>query len=152
MTRDVNGPTGLSLVTRHMSHFIADTGLLKALLDRNDPYHRWAAEAFPQHVPWATCEAVLTETAHLSGAPHKVMALVARGDLQVEFAAEPEAGRLVELLNKYQDCKMDLADACLVRMTELDRTAVVFTLDRDDFTVYRKHGNQPVPCVFPEAI
>jgi hypothetical protein len=47
---------------------------------------------------------------------------------------------------------MDLADACLVRMTELDRAAVVFTLDRVDFTVYRKHGSQPVPCVFPAEI
>ena len=95
---------------------------------------------------------MLAEAAHLSGAPQKVMALVARGDLQVRFAAEPEAERLVELLGKYQDRKMDLADACLVRMTELEHTAVVFTLDRGDFTVYRKHGNQPVPCVFPAEI
>ena len=131
---------------------VADTGLLKALLDRNDPYHPWAAGVFPQHAPWATCEAVLAEAAHLSGAPQKVMALVARGDLQVRFAAEPEAERLVELLGKYQDRKMDLADACLVRMTELERTAVVFTLDREDFTVYRKHGSQPVPCVFPANV
>src|SRR5208282_3085444 len=50
---------------------------------------------------------------------------------------------LLELLGKYQDRKMDLADACLVRMTELERAAVVFTLDREDFTVYRKRGKQP---------
>ena len=131
---------------------VADTGLLKALLDRNDPYHPWAVEAFPKHAPWTTCEAVLTEAAHLTGAPRKVMELVARGDLQVRFAAESEAERLLELPGKYQDCKMDLADACLVRMTELDRAAVVFTLDRVDFTVYRKHGSQPVPCVFPVEI
>jgi uncharacterized protein len=131
---------------------VADTGLLKALLDRNDPYHPWAAKVFPQHVPWVTCEAVLTETAHLSGAPQRVIALVARGDLKVRFAAETQAERLLELLGKYQDRRMDLADACLVCMTELDRAAVVFTLDRDDFTVYRKNGIQPVPCVFPEAV
>lgn len=46
---------------------VADTGLLKALLDRNDPYHNWATEIFPKHAPWTTCEAVLTETAHLTG-------------------------------------------------------------------------------------
>ena len=40
---------------------IADTGLLKALLDRNDPFHGWAAQVFPQHVPWTTCEPVLTD-------------------------------------------------------------------------------------------
>lgn len=131
---------------------VADTGLLKALLDRNDPYHSWAAEVFAKHVPWATCEAVLTETAHWSGAPQKVIALVARGDLQVRFVAQAQAERLLELLGKYQDRRMDLADACLVRMTELDRSAVVFTLDRNDFTVYRKHGAQPVPCMFPETV
>jgi len=80
------------------------------------------------------------------------MELVARGDLQVRFAAESEAERLLELLGKYQDCKMDLADACLVRMTELERAAVVFTLDREDFTVYRRHGSQSVSCVFPAQV
>jgi predicted nucleic acid-binding protein len=80
------------------------------------------------------------------------MELVARGDLQVRFAAESEAERLLELLGKYQNRGIDLADACLVRMTELDHTAVLFTLDRRDFTVYRKHGNQPVSCVFPAEV
>jgi predicted nucleic acid-binding protein len=131
---------------------VADTGLLKALLDRNDAYHKWAGEIFPQHVPWITCEAVLAEASHLSRAPQKVMQLVAHGDVQVHFAAELEAERLVALLGKYQDYGMDLADACLVRMTELEDTAVIFTLDREDFTVYRKHGNQPVPCVFPAQV
>src|SRR5258706_15224271 len=117
---------------------VADTGLLKALLDRNDPYHKWAAEVFPRHAPWSTCEVVLAEAAHLSRAPHTLMQLVARGELQVGFVAQPEAERLVELLGKYQDRRMDLADACLVRMTELDDDAVVFTLDREGFMVYRK--------------
>ena len=115
---------------------VADTGLLKALLDRNDPFHPWAREVFPQHLPWATCEAVLTETARLSRAPQKVMQLVASGDVQIRFPAEPEAERLAELPGKYQDRRMDLADACLLRMAELDEAAVIFTLDRADFTVY----------------
>jgi uncharacterized protein len=57
--------------------------------------------------------------------------------------------RLAELLGKYQDHGMDLADACLVRMTELESDAVVFTIDRGDFTVYRRNGKESVPCVFP---
>jgi predicted nucleic acid-binding protein len=55
---------------------VADTGLIKALLDRNDPHHAWAAEVFPKHAPWLTCEAVLAEAAHLTGAPQLVMRLV----------------------------------------------------------------------------
>ena len=128
---------------------VADTGLIKAVLDRNDPVHGWAAAVFPQHAPWLTCEPVLTEASHLSGAPEKVMQLVARGDLQVKFDAAAEADRLIELLLKYKDRQMDLADACLVRIAELEREAVVFTVDREDFTIYRKNGRQPMPCVFP---
>lgn len=80
------------------------------------------------------------------------MQLVARGDLQVRFSAELEAHHLAALLGKYLDNGMELADACLVRMAELEKNAVIFTLDRKDFSVYRKHGNQPVPCVFPPTI
>ena len=129
---------------------VADTGLLKALLDRNDRYHRSARDVFPPRAPWMTCEVVLAETAHLSGAPRKVMQLVACGALRLSFTVEPEAARLAQLLAKYQDYGMDLADACLVRMTELEPGAVVFTIDRSDFTVYRRNGNEPVPCVFPD--
>ena len=131
---------------------VADTGLLKALLDRNDPFHFWAKDVFPKHAPWFTCEAVLTETAHLTRAPRKVMQLVARGDLQIRFSAESEAERLAELLGKYCDNEMELADACLVRMAELENLAVIFTLDRRDFSVYRKNGNQPVPCSYPPNV
>jgi len=88
----------------------------------------------------------------MSGSPQKIMQLILRGDLQVRFVAETEAERLLELLQKYQDQKMDFADACLVRMTEIEQDAMVFTIDRSDFTVYRKNGNEPVPCVFPAGI
>jgi len=44
---------------------------------------------------------------------------------------------------------MDLGDACCVRLAELLAGSVVYTVDRKDFSVYRKHGHQPVPCVFP---
>lgn len=37
---------------------VADTGLLVALLTRNDPHHRWAVNAFRRHVPFFTCEEV----------------------------------------------------------------------------------------------
>ena len=131
---------------------IADTGLLKALLDRTDPYHGWAAEVFPRHAPWITCEPVLTEAAYLSGSPEKMLLLILRGDLLVRFVAADQAGRLLELLQKYQDRNMGLADACLVRMTEMEREVVVYTIDRRDFTVYRRNGNEIVPCVFPPEI
>jgi hypothetical protein len=43
---------------------------------------------------------------------------------------------------------MSLADACLVRMTEIDHELTIITLD-DDFRVYRRHGRQAVPVIMP---
>ena len=44
---------------------------------------------------------------------------------------------------------MDLADACVVRMSEIFDDALVYTVDKVDFLIYRRHSRQPVPCVFP---
>ncbi len=45
---------------------------------------------------------------------------------------------------------MSLADACLVRMSELLATSRVLTLD-SDFKLYRKHRRQMIPLIFPES-
>jgi hypothetical protein len=50
----------------------------------------------------------------------------------------------------YHDQEMQLADACLVRMSELKRDCRVFTLDRRDFRVYRRFDRQVIPLVAPE--
>jgi hypothetical protein len=52
-------------------------------------------------------------------------------------------------LKKYSDREMDLADACIVRMTELMRDCQVVTLDRSDFNVYRRNGRELIPVVAP---
>ena len=53
------------------------------------------------------------------------------------------------LLKKYRDQPMDLADAAVVRMSELFEHCLVYTVDRKDFSVYRRHSRKPIPCVFP---
>jgi predicted nucleic acid-binding protein len=45
--------------------------------------------------------------------------------------------RIRELMRKYRDLPMDLADAALVRVAEREKLRRVFTLDRRDFEVYR---------------
>ncbi len=94
---------------------------------------------------------MILETAWVLGSPLAVLGLVARGDLIVdpEFAFSQEIPRLLELCRKYADRSMDLADACLVRMTELTARCKLWTVDRDDFSAYRRHGRQAVPCEFP---
>jgi len=129
---------------------IADTGLLKALLDRSDEHHHWAHNQFRLHAPFVTCEAVLDELAHLLADPRLGMKMVARGDLVLAFELRENAGAVLDLLEKYANLPMDLADACIVRMTELTGACKVWTVDRSDFRVYRRHGRQAVPCVFPD--
>jgi hypothetical protein len=68
-------------------------------------------------------------------------------DPAFEFAKE--VPRLLDLCRKYADLEMDLADACLVRMSELTVRCRIWTVDRDDFSTYRRLGRQIVPCEFP---
>ena len=130
---------------------IADTGVIVALLAADDPAHAWAAEAFRRHSPFQVCEAVLAEAASFFVTPRPVLTLVARGDLVLAFDLAAEMSKVLLLVAKYADQPMDLADACVVRMTELHERCKVWTVDRADFTTYRRHGRQAVPCEFPPA-
>ena len=98
---------------------IADTGLLKAAIDRDDEAHTWGAGQMREHAPFYTCEAVLVELAFLLGNPMPGIQLIVRGDLVLDFDLAAEAKPVLDLLHKYRDRQMELADACLVRMTEL---------------------------------
>jgi uncharacterized protein len=130
---------------------IADTGLIVALLTRNDPFHAWALNAFRTHSPFHTCDAVLAEAGSFFPDPVGLLRLVSRGDLLLDpgFVLAREMPRVLELSTKYADRPMDFADACVVRMTELYRRCRVWTIDRADFVIYRRHGRQAVPCAFP---
>lgn len=95
----------------------------------------------------------MLETAWVLGSPRGVLALLVNGDLVLDpdFDFATELPRLLELCAKYADREIDLADACLLRMTELTARCKIWTVDRADFTVYRRHGRQPVPCEFPPS-
>lgn len=130
---------------------IADTGLIVALLFRKDPFHSWALRAFRENAPFLTCEAVLAEAASFCPDPLAILSLMERGDLRIDpdFCFADEAVRIAGLASKYRDQPMELADACLVRMTEITPDSSIWTIDRRDFTVYRRFGRKQVPCEFP---
>jgi hypothetical protein len=46
---------------------------------------------------------------------------------------------------------MSLADACLVRMSELVAGCTIFTLD-SDFRIYRRHKRQRIPLLMPPDV
>lgn len=128
---------------------IADAGLLIAAADPDDPAHEWAADALRRFCPFYVCEVVLAEAAAVTGCPDKLMAMILRGDLLCDFDLVENADRVAELLAKYRDQPMDLGDACVVRMSELNTSSRVWTVDRKDFSMYRRQGRQQVPCEFP---
>lgn len=130
---------------------LVDAGFLVALLSRRDGNHRWAAaqsQRFPP--PWSTCEPVLSEALHLLAAPGApaLAGLLRRRAVVPAFALREEVERVLKLVEKYADIPMSLADACLVRMTEMLADPVLLTTDTD-FGVYRRHSRQAVPCVLP---
>ena len=128
---------------------IVDSGPLIALLNRRDAWHRWAQDVFAEHpAPVWTCEPVLAEVAYLSRRPRDVVAMVSEGAVRIGLAVQTQAASLERLLQKYAG-QMDLADACVVRLSELYRDCLVATTDRKDFRAYRRNGREIIPLVVP---
>lgn len=75
--------------------------------------------------------------------------MIARGDLVLDFSLADQMPQVLALVTKYADQPMDLADACIVRMTELHDRCKVWTVDKANFLTYRRHGRQTVPCELP---
>lgn len=133
---------------------IVDTGPLVALLDRKDSYHGWVkAQLESIDPPLDTCEAVLSEAAfllsRLPGGPQALLELVAKGLVAVSFSLQAEARPVQQLLLRYANVPMSLADACLVRLSEIHAESLVLTLD-SDFRIYRRHGRSAIPVLLPD--
>ena len=136
-------------------HVLVDTGPLVALLNRRDRFHSWAKARMGElSSPLFTCEPVLAEACYLlrdsPGGAAAVMELLERGVLTVAFQVAAHARSLTALMTKYADVPMSLADACLVRMSELDEKSAVLTVD-GDFLLYRRLGRQVIPTMMPQA-
>ncbi len=133
---------------------LIDTGPIVAFLNRRDRYHRWAVESLASVTPPAlTCEAVLSEAAYLvrsvPGGPEKVLELVGRGVIRPSFRLESEVDAVRGLMARYRSARMDLADACLVRMAE-QQDSVLLTLDGEFRDIYRRLGRSTIPVLMPD--
>ena len=133
---------------------LLDTGPLVSFLAAGSTHHGWVLEQWKRlSPPLLTCEAVLTEAAFLlkreGGDADALFALLERGVIRLGMQIDQEQADLRTLMRRYRDRPMSLADACLVRMTELYADGQVFTLD-SDFLIYRRHGNKVIPLLIPE--
>ncbi|HWS06084.1 MAG TPA: PIN domain-containing protein [Burkholderiaceae bacterium] len=132
---------------------ILDTGPWVALHCGGDTHHAWAKAQFAQYpAPFLTCEAVVAETCFLlarSGFdPSRALALVERGVVRVALSLSDQVGAVRALFERYDNVPASLADACLIRLSELHDPCRVLTLD-SDFAVYRRHGRKVIPVISP---
>ncbi|MFZ1919852.1 MAG: PIN domain-containing protein [Terriglobales bacterium] len=129
---------------------IADTGFVVAFLNRGDRHHGWASEIGRRIAdPLLTCEAVLAESAYLVESTSKVMALLQRGFLRIAFELPENIEEIASLAERYRERIPDLADLCLIRMSELYPNLPVITIDEADFRVYRRNRREVIPIICP---
>lgn len=133
---------------------LLDTGPLVAVINRRDKFHGWVTRQWDNiEPPLLTCEAVISEACFLLRNVYcgqdAVISLVKNGVIKIPFELDKEAVIIGELLKIYQSVPMSLADACLVRMSELYIDSFLLTFD-SDFLVYRRNKNQVIPVIMPE--
>ncbi len=136
-----------------MTVAIVDAGPLVAFFDRAERHHLWVAERFEElDAPLLLCEPVLAEAMYLLArypkAQDALLELIENGALRLAFRVDEHVGDLRKLVWKYRDTPMSLADACVVRMSEIHDRHSVLTLD-SDFLIYRKHGRTALPLINP---
>jgi predicted nucleic acid-binding protein len=132
---------------------LLDTGVIVALLDRSERYHRACVDAIEAiGAPLVTCEAVLSESCYLlrdmPGAADAILANVSSGVFQIPFQLSRSASGIMKIFHKFRDREVDLADACLIYLATALKSGRILTLDRD-FLVYRWGGNRPFDLLVP---
>lgn len=131
---------------------IADTGFLVAFANRRDLFFPWAhALAENVHEPLLTCEAVLAETAFHLKSTALALRMLETGLVRLAFDLQGNRPELAELAQRYADLQPDLADLCLIRMSELNPNLPVITVD-GDFRVYRRNRREIIPVVMPPSL
>ena len=124
---------------------LADAGPLVALVDADDQFHRQCVASLKTlREPLVTVWPPVSEAMYLLGdlpkAQEALWEMLARGVLQLLPLDLTDVPRIRELMSRYADRPMDLADAALIRIAEREGIRKIFTVDRKDFSVYRLHG------------
>jgi predicted nucleic acid-binding protein len=73
-------------------------------------------------------------------AQRKLWSMIEVGGIRIIQLGKNDCSRIAELMWKYRDLPMDLADGALVRVAERERCKRIFTIDRRDFQLYRAQG------------
>lgn len=133
-------------------NYLVDAGPLVALMNKSDQWHGWATPTIRALCDTLhTTETVIAEVCHhlrlRRGVVVELLGVVETGVISVHPVFPAQAQRVKELLGKYG--RMDLADTTLVALSEQYPRAKLITIDKTDFTVYRRRDGNPVPCIMP---
>jgi len=129
---------------------IADTGFLVALIGKRDQYSEWAVEVARRATwPVLTCEPVLAETAFHLQSSERAVGMLRDNLVRVAFDCASQREQLYDLAKRYEDRHPDLADLCLIRMSELYPDHTIATVDQEDFRVYRRNKREAIPLLCP---
>lgn len=131
---------------------LIDTGPLVALFDPRDKWHTLCRKELRSiREPLYTTLPALTEAFHImdpaSIGSRRLMDFVASEKLGVIFSDNSGLARAFELMQRYSDHPMDLADASIIVAAEALQIRKIFTLDRRDFETYRiRRGHRHYPA------
>jgi len=131
-----------------------DTGPLVAYFNGDDKWHAWSVGALNNlGYPFCATELVVGEVCYFlrkytrNDSMREFWELIESGDLHVCATLPEAAPRMKALMEQYE--RMDVADASLVVLSERYPQAKLITIDRKDFTFYRRNNGSSVPCIMP---
>jgi len=122
---------------------LGDTGFVVAVLARNEPTHRKRLDLYKRTAEIGLPYAVLTEVAYMlriKAGPEAVPAFLTAlptSHFRLITMTQSDLDRTAELLNKYNDTRLDFVDASLIASAERLRIDTLYTLDRRDFSLVR---------------
>ena len=124
---------------------LIDAGPLVALADAGDQYHGQCVAAFRRvtdtiGTTWPALAEAFYLLNDLAAAQNIIWEMLYRGSVEILEVGLADLPRIRELMQKYADLPMDLADATLVHVAEREGIRTIFTTDQRDFSVYRLHG------------
>jgi predicted nucleic acid-binding protein len=129
---------------------IADTGFIVAFGNQGDHHHAWAIDIAKNITePLITCEAVLAEATFHLGSSSYVLSLLRNDLLCLGFDLTRNLEQLMELARRYEDRRPNLADLCVIRMSELYPRYTVITVDESDFRMFRRNKREAIPILCP---
>ena len=121
---------------------LIDTGPIVAFFDKDDRHHTSCVEILKEiREPLVTAWPVLTECFYLLNFSWEVQdslwLFIQRGGIEMYPIEKELFTQCRELMKRYRDLPMDLADATLVALADVLGVSKIFTLDHKDFSIYR---------------